>query len=164
LELMKKRGAAIACCPLSNFFFADGSLKCRRLMATNVKVGLGTDISGGYSPSMLQSTRDAVIASHSIEHCDSSGDHAIDYRHAFYLATLGGAIALGLSHRIGTLAVGMEFDAFIFASDTNTIIFEDTDSLADVFQKLCVLGDDRNVDRVFVQGNQVHVRNATIGE
>ncbi len=80
----------------------------------------------------------------------------IDYRDGFYLATLGGAQALGLDHRIGTFAPGMEFDAVLLSAGKNSpvAIFE-TDSIQDVFQKLCVLGDDRNVKRVYVQGREV---------
>ncbi|KAL7565555.1 hypothetical protein ACA910_003828 [Epithemia clementina (nom. ined.)] len=192
-ELMKKRGAAVAHCPLSNFVFSGRSLRCRRLMEQGVKVGLGTDVAGGYDPSMFHSSRMAVVASISCDHEekvqqpeyqqqeqkqdiaageDSSAitkrrkvttsmpttQNAMDYRHAFYLATLGGAEALGLQDRIGTLAVGMEFDALVLsaAKERNgPVQIFDSDSLADIFQKLCVLGDDRNVKHVFVQGRHV---------
>jgi guanine deaminase len=84
---------------------------------------------------------------------------ALDYRHAFYLATLGGAHALKLAHKIGSLAVGLEFDAMIWSAkvpNSPLDVFA-TDSTADVFQKICLLGDDRNVTRVFVQGRDVTV-------
>jgi guanine deaminase len=165
LDLMKERGSAVAHCPLSNFFFAGGSLPCRRLMERANKVGLGTDVAGGYSPSMLNSSRMAVVASRALEHQDiatrkedsSTGqDHVLDYRHAFYLATLGGAEALGLQDRIGTFGVGMEFDAICLSAGVGTPIqVFDTDGVDDVFQKLCVLGDDRNVKSVYIQGRKV---------
>ena len=170
LDLIKKRGAAIAHCPLSNFFFAGGNLPCRKLMERGNKVGLGTDVAGGYSPSMMQSARMAVVASNVIKNNNknntqqsngkngesSNKDPLLDYRQAFYLATLGGAEALGLSHRIGTFDKGMEFDAFILsASVRSPVTIFDTDTVPDIFQKLCNLGDDRNVKRVFVQGREV---------
>jgi guanine deaminase len=156
LQLMKERGAAVAHCPLSNFFFAGGTLPCRRLMENNNRIGLGTDVAGGYSPSMLHSARMAVLASHtySHQHGDSPNEGRIDFRHAFYLATLGGAEALGLSDKFGTFKPGMEFDAIILSASSNIDIFL-TDDIADVFQKILNLGDDRNVKRVFVQGKQV---------
>jgi guanine deaminase len=153
LDIMRKRGSAVAHCPLSNFFFAGSTLPCRKLMERYNKVGLGTDVAGGYSPSMLSSARMTVVASHAHQH--ATGDESVlDYRHAFYLATLGGAEALGLSEKIGTFELGMELDALILTPSSNVDIFE-TDSTADVFQKILNLGDDRNIKRVFVQGRQV---------
>lgn len=150
LDLLKSRGTAVAHCPLSNFFFAGASLPCRRLMERGNKVGLGTDVAGGYSPSMANSARMAVVASRALHQTDC----ILDYRHAFYLATLGGAESLGLQHRIGTFAVGMEFDAIILAASAPIQIF-DADKVEDVFQKLCTLGDDRHVKQVFVQGKPI---------
>ncbi|OLQ10099.1 Guanine deaminase [Symbiodinium microadriaticum] len=68
-ELMRQRGAAIAHCPLSNFFFAKGALPVKQLVARGVKIGLGTDVAGGYSPSMLSSMRAAVLASKTLQFC-----------------------------------------------------------------------------------------------
>ena len=157
---MKDRGAACAHCPLSNFFFAGGSFPCRKWMEQGNKVGLGTDVAGGYSPSMMNSQRMAVIASQSLQHqqeqSGETSDCVLDYRHAFYLATLGGAQALGLENKIGTLAVGMELDAIILSANVKSPIqIFDSDSVADVFQKLCTLGDDRNIKQVYVQGRKV---------
>ncbi|GBG32380.1 Guanine deaminase [Hondaea fermentalgiana] len=153
--LLKARGAAIAHCPLSNFFFAHGYLPVAKLLKQGVLMGLGTDVAGGYSPSMFNAMRSAVLASKAgaiqarTAHLD--GDHIIDYRHAFFLATLGGAQALDIDDKVGKLQVGMQFDALILDADapgTNIDVFP-RDSIEDVFQKLCTLGDDRNVIRVF---------------
>ena len=187
-QLLRRRGAAIAHCPLSNFYFAGQCLPCRRLLSrpndqddgqdlmSSIPVGLGTDVAGGYSPSMMNAARMAVIASHALQQQDykpnsrndtsnttttpTTTSHVLDYRHAFYLATLGGATALRLQHRIGTFAVGMELDAFVWSVDDNNVPwFPATDTIQDVFQKLCTLGDDRNVQRVFVQGREVYNNN-----
>jgi len=153
LDLMKSRGSAVAHCPLSNFFFAGGApLQCRRLMERNNKVGLGTDVAGGYSPSMANSARMAVVASRALQ----DENAILDYRHAFYLATLGGAEALGLQDCLGTFCVGMEFDAIILSSSWPIHVFE-TDKVEDIFQKLCTLGDDRHVKHVYVQGKAIEM-------
>lgn len=157
LDRMKQRGSAVAHCPLSNFFFAGGApLQCRKLMERQVKIGLGTDVAGGYSPSMMNSARTAVVASRALQNDTSN----LDYRHAFYLATLGGAEALGLEERIGTLCAGMEFDAIVLSASSPIQIF-DTDTVQDVFQKLCTLGDDRHVTQVYVQGKRVEYKKSS---
>ncbi len=155
LNLLKKCGSAVAHCPLSNFYFAGNvaPLQCRRLMERQVKVGLGTDVSGGYSPSIANASRMAVVASRALQNAED----ILDYRHAFYLATLGAAEALGLQDQIGTFRVGMEFDAIVLSASSPIQVF-DTDTLQDVFQKLCTLGDDRHVKQVYVQGRAVGKR------
>ena len=153
LDLMRIRGSAVAHCPLSNFFFAGSTLGCCNLMKRRNRIGLGTDVAGGYSPSMMVSARMAVVASHAYQ--QSVRDvPCLDFRHAYYLATMGGAEALGLADKIGSFEVGMELDAIILTPSTNVDIFEN-DKVADVFQKILNLGDDRNVKQVFVQGREV---------
>ena len=175
-KLLRQQKSAIAHCPLSNFFFAGGVCPCRDLMVKGNRVGLGTDVAGGYSPSMMHSARTAVLASQSLHsqqqqqqqqqqhsqedssNIENSSASILDYRDAFYLATLGGAEALGFQDKIGTFQVGMDFDAIILSADTMgsiVSIFPDHDEIADIFQKLWVLGDDRNVKSVFVQGREV---------
>ncbi|CAL8471103.1 g10645 [Coccomyxa elongata] len=66
LALLAERGTAIAHCPLSNFFFADIPLDVLRCRQLGVKVGLGTDVAGGYSPSMLSAMRSAVVAAKAV--------------------------------------------------------------------------------------------------
>ena len=63
LETLGHHGAAIAHCPLSNFFFAGGVFPVRLANAMGVAVGLATDVSGGYCPNMLTAIRQAVVAS-----------------------------------------------------------------------------------------------------
>jgi guanine deaminase len=164
--LLRQYKSAVCHCPLSNYFFAKGVFPCRKWLTLGNRIGLGTDVAGGYSPSLWATQRDTVISSrclanHQYKSRAASGDDyaadssSLDYRHALWLATLGGAQALGLEDWIGTLAVGMEFDAIIISPADSPIRCYPTDSVVDVFQKLCVLGDDRNVKRVFVQGREV---------
>lgn len=160
LDIMKQRKSAVAHCPLSNFFFAGGCLPCRRMMERGNRVGLGTDVAGGYSPSLFNASRSTVIASRALhqqnsrDHTSTTSNSELDYRHAFYLATLGGTEALSLEDRIGTFRPGMEFDAVILSADYPIRVFG-RDTLEDVFQKICVLGDDRHVTSVYVQGEKV---------
>lgn len=153
-DLLKRQGCAICHCPLSNFFFAGGTFRCREILERGNLVGLGTDVAGGYSPSLLHAQRDAVVASRALDH-NTSTKCDIDYRHAFWLATLGGAESLNLHDKIGSFRAGMEFDAIVLSPSGSPVQVFDTDSKQDIFQKLLVLGDDRNVKSVFVQGRKI---------
>ena len=64
------------------------------------QVGLGTDIAGGYSTSMLDSIRQAVVASR-VASFQNANTEPLSYAEAFHLATAGGAEVLGLGHITG---------------------------------------------------------------
>ncbi len=73
IHLLKRKNVLVAHCPLSNFTLNSGILNVRRLLQENIMVGLGTDCSAGYAPSMLNAIRSTLIASqaNSIHHRDS---------------------------------------------------------------------------------------------
>ena len=74
-DLLRSRGTAVAHCPLSNFFFGDGVLATAKLVAMGNKVGLGSDVAGGYCPCMLSSIRNAVVADRAVRH---GGRHSLE--------------------------------------------------------------------------------------
>ncbi|PPQ86336.1 hypothetical protein CVT25_005637, partial [Psilocybe cyanescens] len=111
-------GTAIAHCPLSNAYFSAKPFPLREALDAQVKVGLGTDVAGGYSLDIMNSMRHAVAVSRMREGdrvMKSGGDAtieshnlAIDWKESLYLATRGGSLALGLQ---GMFRVGAPFDA-----------------------------------------------------
>src|ERR1700733_13711125 len=120
LAVIAERGAVVAHCSLSNVYFSDAVFPLRRALARGVHVGLGTDIAGGASPSILENARHAVIASRILESGVDptlsrtqrrSPGSRIDAVTAFWLATAGGGIALDLS--IGLFREGYQFDAIV---------------------------------------------------
>lgn len=161
LEVFRATGTSIAHCPLSNFYFADGMLDVRKVLGKQVAVGLGTDIAGGYSPSMLRAIQTCVLTTLALDATSrlKSASKRFDYKDAFWLATMGGAEALGLQNDIGSFAVGKSFDAILVdVSAGDNLDFSERDSFEDVFQKLIHNGDDRNFSKVFVKGCCVHQR------
>lgn len=80
-----------------------------------MKVGLGTDIAGGYQTDIMASMRMAVVIS-KIRQGAESEEHAhgsleINWIESLYLATKGGAIALGLEVGDSPYQEGLPFDA-----------------------------------------------------
>jgi len=62
-RVFRARGVSIAHCPLSNLFCSDRYLKLKPLIARGNKVGLGSDVAGGYALSIHQNIRQAVLTS-----------------------------------------------------------------------------------------------------
>ncbi|KAL1919647.1 uncharacterized protein VTP21DRAFT_1578 [Calcarisporiella thermophila] len=173
-NIVKSKGVGIAHCPLSNAFFGDGAVSVKRLWRENIKVGLGTDVAGGYTPAMLSAIRQAVVTSKMMEaqRKDSIDKHGVqknwsdepldmDWVSGLYLATLGGAEVLGMADKIGTLAVGKSLDAIVVEVLPFNGQFRPpfevfpTDTMRDRVEKFVNLGDDRNIKQVFVGGKCV---------
>eukprot|EP01105_Mastigella_eilhardi_P005222 TRINITY_DN16982_c0_g1_i1.p1 TRINITY_DN16982_c0_g1~~TRINITY_DN16982_c0_g1_i1.p1 ORF type:complete len:455 (+),score=138.77 TRINITY_DN16982_c0_g1_i1:43-1407(+) len=165
MDLLAKKGSAIIHCPTSNFDLSSGVCNVRNLMRHKVKVGLGSDISGGHNASMLAVMRDVISTSRAVaflqtnnmQNKTGNAINTVSYLDAFYLATLGGACALGLDSRVGNFVPGKAFDALVVdvAAPGSPIDTFGWESLQELFQKFFFTGDDRNITQVFVQGAAV---------
>jgi guanine deaminase len=165
IALIRARGSGIAHCPLSNVYFSDAVFPLRKILQQGVHVGLGTDIAGGASPSILDNARHAVIASRTLESGVNPAqdreqrrrpDSRIDAVTAFWLATAGGGIALDLP--VGVFKEGFQFDAILVdarARDSN-LRLDASDSPAEVLQKIVYQGGRANIREVWVANRRVH--------
>jgi guanine deaminase len=161
LDRLVERGASVAHCPYSNFYFANAVFPLRRALAKGLRVGLGTDISGGPSASMFESMRLAVVAARALESgVDATleqgvrgrPDSRISVAAAFHLATAGGGEALDL--RVGRFAPGYAFDAIAIDPDARdgTIRLWDEDDDELVLQTILLTASCANVAAVWTNG------------
>lgn len=182
IALFKERGTSVAHCPASNTMLSSGFCDVLRLIKNGVKVGLGTDVSGGNSISIQDAMLRALDVSHHLEFikkqdikgtgklpttADNESYTPIDYKQAIYLATLGGAEALALDNVCGNFVEGKEFDALIVDTSIyplhnfgcyNTENYakkSEEVKLLEMVQKFIYVGDDRNITRVYVAGKQI---------
>ncbi len=165
MEIIAGRGAAIAHCPLSNAYFGNAVFPARRSLEAGVRVGLGTDIAGGARAGVLQQCHDAVTVSRLLDDgvdatiaADLRGvaDSAIDSVNAFWLATVGGAEALGVP--VGLLDVGRRFDAVVVDLDRPggaIRYWADIDDDARLFEKIVRLAGPDDISAVWVEGRLV---------
>ena len=165
MDLIGQAGAGISHCPLSNYYFSNAVFPLRAALEKGLRVGLGTDISGGASPSMLDTCRHAVNASRALEDGVNPAlgaaergrsDSRIDFRTAFWLATAGGAAALDLP--VGRFEPGFRFDAILVDTrrpGSNLMVWEDADSLEDVLQKIVYNAGREDIRKVWVEGRLV---------
>ncbi|KAK0651163.1 hypothetical protein B0T16DRAFT_322270 [Cercophora newfieldiana] len=158
---LKELGCGVAHCPASNMTVGGGFMAApvREFMRRGIKVGLGTDSGGGYSSSMLDAMRLAIVASNAREVMSGGKDGGLSISEVFYLATLGGAEVCCLGDKIGNFEVGKAFDAIVVGTlgedqGVMTVVGEE-DGLSTVFEKFVMTGDDRNIIQVYVQGRRV---------
>ena len=62
LELMARRGVMVAHCPTSNLNVSSGIAPVRTFLDRGVKVGLGSDISGGHDLSVLRARQEQTVS------------------------------------------------------------------------------------------------------
>lgn len=143
-------GSGLSHCPSSNLFLGSGAMRVFDVKDAErpVEVGLGTDVGAGTSLSMLRTLGDAYKVS-------QIAGRPLDAVRGLYLATLGGARAMGLADRIGSLAPGMEADFVVLDPAATSILKARNDrssSLAETLFVLMALGDDRAVRQTWVAG------------
>lgn len=161
LGRLKELGCGVAHCPISNMTVGGGFMAApvREFLRRDIKVGLGTDSGGGFSSSILDAMRQALVASNAKEVMSNGRDKGLSIDEVFYLATLGGARVCCLDEKIGNFAVGKEFDALLIDANSEKpgvmTILEDQDTTKTIFDKFIMTGDDRNIKKVFVRGRQV---------
>ncbi|OHX12458.1 guanine deaminase [Chromobacterium sphagni] len=156
LEMFHASGAVLAHCPTSNFFLGSGSLDLRRCVLGDrpVKVGLGSDLGAGTSFSMLQTMNGAYMAA-------QSHGKPLSAAQAFYLATRGGAEALGIADRVGSVEAGMEADLAVLDLRSTPLLDFRMRYARDLGEAMFVqmmLGDDRAVAATYVAGKRVYQR------
>ena len=162
---IKARRSGIAHCPLSNVYFSNAVFPARRALDRGLKVGLGTDISGGPNPSILHNCQASVSSSRLLEEgvdpTVPAGERGtpnsrISYLEAFWMATVGGAKTLGL--KVGQFTEGFNFDAIVIDSsvaDTNLHAGENTQIAENMLQRIIYNAERRNITAVWVQGKMV---------
>ncbi|KAI1329591.1 guanine deaminase [Xylariaceae sp. FL0255] len=182
-DVIAARGSKISHCPCSNSALTSGVAKVRSLLDRGIDVGLGTDVSGGYSPSVLEAARLAKMVSNHLVMPggalagmpEPERERAkLGVEEVLYLATRGGARVIGLADKIGGFEVGKQWDAQLV--DLGRLVPDDDDDECDfsvrqnggnvdIFgwesweervAKWVFNGDDRNTKKVWVRGRLVH--------
>lgn len=154
-QRLSEAEAAIAFCPTSNLFLGSGLFNLERAKSIHspVKVGLGTDVGGGTSFSLLQTLNEAYKVV-------QLRRQKLTPFQALFLATLGGAKALRLDDRLGNFEAGKEADFVVLdLRSTPIMAFRNSENLPSSLQELSdrifslmIMGDDRAVHATYIWG------------
>ncbi len=116
IAFIAEYGCPVAHCPTSNAILGHGVAPLREMLDAGVIVGLGSDsLASNDRLDVLGEARQALL----LQRARLNRSTALSSVEAVTLATVGGARALGLEARVGTLEPGKEADlaAFPLASD-----------------------------------------------
>jgi guanine deaminase len=151
---MAAKGGAAAFCPTSNLFLGSGLFDLPAIRAANIRCGLGTDVGGGTSLSIMRTASEA----YKVLHMQS---HALPAMQALFLATLGAAEALYLDDCIGNFLPGKEADFVVLDPEASSLTARRTRAAATIDETLfalLTLADDRHVAATYVRGKARHQR------
>ena len=154
-DLMAERGAAAAVCPTSNLFLDSGFFDFSLAQSHQLLHALASDVGGGTSFSPFHTMHAAyTVARQSV----GQSGRSLSAQHLWWLHTAGAAKALGLAGVIGNLNVGCDADFIVLNPQATPLLsrrIAAADSLQEQMFAMVVLGDDRLVERVVVNGTLI---------
>jgi guanine deaminase len=154
IELIARRGGALAHNPGSNMRLGNGIADMRRAIAGGVAVGVGTD---GSSSSDNQNMFEAMrLAAYVSRVFDRAPEDWIGTAEALRLATEGGAAVLGMGDLIGRIAPGFKADLVFLDLDHVNLV-----PLNNAVNQL-VNGEDGGAVRDVMIGGRFVLRNGVL--
>jgi guanine deaminase len=148
LELMKRNGVMVAHCPTSNFNLSSGMASIRSLLDEGVRIGLGSDISGGHDLNMFRMLVYAIQVSKM--HYQLNHDKAfLNLSEIFWIATKSAGSFFG---KVGSFEPGYEFDALVI---DDSVLYPAEYSLLHRLERFIYVGDDRQIVHRFCRGREV---------
>ena len=150
LELMKRNDVMVAHCPTSNFNVSSGMAPIRRFLDEGIRVGLGSDISGGHDLSIFRMMVYAIQVS-KMHYQQNHDSRFLSLSEAFWLATKSAGSFFG---RVGSFEPGYEFDALVI---DDSELNHDNYSLLHRLERYIYLGDDRQIVHRFCRGKEITV-------
>jgi len=123
IQIIKKHNIKISHCPASNQWLNSGTIRLRELLDAEIIVSLGTD-----GPA----SNDYLSIQHEMKKARELQDWEIPAETLVKMATINGAITLGLEKELGSIEIGKKADLIILDSsgdwediltaDINTVI------------------------------------------
>ncbi|MGX7111725.1 guanine deaminase [Gemella cuniculi] len=163
-EIFSKTHSSVCHCPISNSYFANATLPVNYLKNQGVNIGLGTDISGGFSPSLYDNIKHTVISSRMLNDGVNNNllanergvkNSKVSIFEAFYLATTGGGIALKLPlglFKEGYICDFQVIDTQFSSNELKNYLTNEKDNL---LQRILYLSSKENIREVWIQGKRV---------
>ncbi|REJ79290.1 MAG: amidohydrolase [Acidobacteria bacterium] len=147
IDVLKRAGVGVAHNPQSNMKLAAGVAPVPSMLAKSLNLGLGTDGPASNNDLSLWEEMDTAAKLHKI----TSGDpKVVSAEQAFTMATIGGARALHLSDKVGSLEEGKLADIVIIGLDS----LHQT-PLYNIFSHLVYATKASDVETVIIHGRLI---------
>ncbi|GAA6140304.1 guanine deaminase [Hydrogenophaga sp. 5NK40-0174] len=151
---MARTGAVAAVCPTSNAFLGSGFFDYLSADEAGMRYGLASDVGGGTSFSPFAT----MLAAYKVaREGQTKRGMTLSPGHLWWQHTAGAAQALGLDGVVGNLQPGCEADFIAIDPEATPLLARKhalASSLDELLFALIVLGDDRAIRHVVVNGQR----------
>ena len=148
LELMKRQGVMVAHGPTSNFNIASGLAPVRTFLDEGLRIGLGSDISGGHDLNMFRMMVYAIQVS-KMHYQQDHNKSFLTLPEVFWIATKSAGSFFG---KVGSFEPGYDFDALVI---NDSVLYPSEYSLLHRLERFIYLGDDRQIEHRFCCGKEI---------
>lgn len=148
IRRIESSGSSIAHCPKSNAKFGHGAAPLEKFLNSGIIVGLGSDsVASNNLCDIIEESRFAALTARNRD----DSNRFIQAGEMLRIVTLGGAEALGLDDKIGSLEVGKQADVAVISLEHQSMM-----PLGDVESAIVFSASGRDVSDTYVAGTSVY--------
>jgi len=149
-KVIHEKRAFVAHCPAANFNLTSGIMNAKLYLDEDIRIGLGTDVGAGHTPSIRQVLVEAIKMS-KVNHMMNKTMPVLTLSEAFYMATKGGGEYFG---KVGSFESGYDLDMLVVKPDELSITRK-IDSLMQL-QRFLYSGENKMISEVYCKGKRLN--------
>jgi cytosine/adenosine deaminase-related metal-dependent hydrolase len=160
LDLIAKSGGTTSVAPYVEMLMGHGVPPTGRLVARGVRPSLSIDVVSSVPGDMFTQMRTALVQERILAFTDTPDmpfAPTLTHRDVLEFATIDGARACALDHKIGTLRPGKQADIIMIRTDQVNVA-----PVIDPVATVVICADTSNIDTVFVAGRIVKHNGALV--
>jgi cytosine/adenosine deaminase-related metal-dependent hydrolase len=160
LDLIAKTGGTASVAPYVEMLMGHGVPPTGRLVARGVRPSLSIDVVSSVPGDMFTQMRTALVQERILaftETPDVAFAPTLTHRDVLEFATIDGAKACALDHKIGTITPGKQADIVLVRTDQVNVA-----PMIDPVATVVICADTSNIDTVFVAGRIVKHNGALV--
>ncbi len=150
LNLIHETGVYIAHCPGSNMNIASGIAPIREMLDRGIRVGLGSDVAGGFTISIFRAISDAIQVSKLYKAVIDKTRKPLTLPEAFYMATKGGGSFWG---KVGSFEPGYSLSAVVINDEKINASGDLT--VQQRLERIVYLSTDEHIEAKYVDGKRI---------
>jgi len=150
LDLIAKTGGSASVAPFVEMLMGHGVPPTGRLVARGVRPSLSVDVVSSAPGEMFTQMRTALVQERILAFTDTPDTAfapTMTHRDVLEFATIDGARACALDHKIGTITPGKQADIILVRTDQVNVA-----PVIDPVAAVVICADTSNIDTVFVAG------------
>src|SRR5215510_6223934 len=156
LDLIARTGGSASVAPFVEMLMGHGVPPTGRLVARNVRPSLSVDVVSSVPGDMFTQMRTALVQERILAFTDTPDTAfapTLTHRDVLKFATVDGARACALDHKVGSITPGKQADIILIRTDQVNVA-----PVVDPVAAVVICADTSNVDTVFIAGKIVKHR------